>query len=564
AALLGVLKAGGAYVPLDPSYPAERLRFMLADCGAAVLLTRRQLLDSLPEHSAHLLCLDDLSGEDEGAASDVAAPPLPPESLAYVIYTSGSTGTPKGVMASHRNLAHSTAARLSYYGAAPVRFLLLSSFSFDSSVAGLFWALCSGGVLLLPAAETHRDAAAIARMAREAAATHLLCLPSFYAALLAEWGGGLPPTLQGAVVAGEACPPPLVASHRAVAAAGRPRLYNEYGPTEATVWSSVAECGVAEAARDAVPIGRAIPRARLYLLDSRMRPVPVGVSGELYVAGEGVTRGYLRRPGLTAERFVPDPFSSEPGGRLYRTGDVARHLADGRVEFLGRVDEQVKVRGYRIELGEVEAALGRHPAVREAVVVAHEDLTGGKRLVAYVVAGSPDEAAPGRLRDFLRERLPEYMVPSAFTTLERMPLTSNGKVDRRALPIPNNFRPETEAVYTPARSAAEEIVADIWSRVLRVERVGVLDNFFNLGGHSLLATQVMSRTRNAFQLDVEQLPLRLLFEAPTVAGLVERLGRAWGAPEVVEEIARTLRELEQFSDDEVDLMLSERDAEPSR
>ncbi|MET0621401.1 MAG: amino acid adenylation domain-containing protein, partial [Pyrinomonadaceae bacterium] len=436
AALLGVLKAGAAYVPLDPSYPAERLRFMLEDCGAAVLVTQRRLLDSLPEHSAHLLCLDDLTtaeesvrGESAGAAP--AAFDALAENLAYVIYTSGSTGRPKGVCVTRRNLMHSTSARLSYYGRQPTRFLLLSSFSFDSSVAGLFWALCTGGALILVHEAGRREVAEVSRLAGATGVTHLLCLPSLYAALLGEWGGRLPPTLKGAVVAGEACPPLLVGRHlaaagsdagagdSAAAAAGRARLYNEYGPTEATVWSSVAECGAAEAARDAVPIGRAIPRARLYLLDSRMRPVPVGVSGELYVGGEGVTRGYLRRPGLTAERFVPDPFSSEAGGRLYRTGDVARHLADGRVEFLGRVDEQVKVRGYRIELGEVEAALLSHPAVAEATVVACDDGAGGKRLVGYATLDGRHAPVARRLLRLKREgplgRPRHYELPNGMT-----------------------------------------------------------------------------------------------------------------------------------------------------
>jgi acyl-coenzyme A synthetase/AMP-(fatty) acid ligase len=330
-------------------------------------------------------------------------------------------------------------------------------------------------------------------------------------------------------------------------------LHNHYGPSESHVVTSYTLSKDPDTWASHPAIGQPISNTEIYILDRFMNPVPVGVPGELYIAGVSLARGYINRPDVTAEKFIPNPFSNEPGTRLYRTGDQSRYLPDGNIEYLGRIDHQVKIRGFRVELGEVESVLGQHPAVQEVVVMAREDTPGNRRLVAYVVAGG--QVSIGQLRTFLREQLPEYMVPSAFVLLDKLPLTANGKVDRRALPIPDKSREAAEAFVAP-RNAAEELVAGIWSQVLDIKQIGVHDNFFNLGGHSLLATQVVSRIRSAFQLELDQLPLRQLFETPTVAGLVDALARIWSGMDIVENIAQTLKELEQLSDEEVELMLS--------
>ncbi len=558
--LLAVLKAGGAYVPLDPDYPRERLAWMLEDARPRVVLSSRRFAERLPSGSTRVLYLEDEAGTHDAVDEEEAhgaAPSVAPGNLAYVIYTSGSTGRPKGVMVTHRNLVHSTHARLRYYPEPPGRYLLLSSFSFDSSVAGLFWTLWGGGALVLPREGEQRDAAALCGLVEGAGVTHLLGLPSLYAAMLEAAGGGGAgggrlKGLRAAIVAGEACPPELVRRHGECGMGAG--LYNEYGPTEATVWCSVHRCAgageEAERRERVVPIGRAISNARLYVLDGGMRPVGVGAKGEIYVGGEGVSRGYLGRAGATAERFVPDPFSGEAGGRLYRTGDVGRYLPDGVIEYAGRVDEQVKVRGYRIELGEVEAALRGHEHVSDAVVVTRDwselqpppaaaqngegalrlkDLgknghgtSGDKRLVAYVVPRLEQSLTTGTMQDFLKAKLPEYMVPSAYVFLKELPLTPNGKVDRRALPAPNLSRPDLNEAFVSPRTPVEARLAQIWSQVLGVSQVGVNDNFFALGGHSLLATKIILKVCAAF--DVE-LPLRSVFEQPSVAKMAERVSK---------------------------------------
>ena len=398
--LLGILKAGGAYLPVDPAYPLERISFMLEDAGVALLLTQERLAETLPAHWGQTLCLDADWGEVASRSAENPPGAAGAGDLAYVIYTSGSTGRPKGVMVSHANLAHSTAARLDYYGRGRVgAFLLLSSFAFDSSVAGFFGTLCGGASLVLADAGLHLEAAHLWDLIERHGVSHLLTLPSFYSALLAGPSAGRWGTLRAVTVAGEACPSRLVGEH--LRAAPGVRLLNEYGPTEATVWSSVHECrGVDEGRR--VPIGRPIANAQMWVLDGGLRPAPVGVTGELYVGGLGVARGYLSRAGLTAERFIPHPYSAEGGERLYRTGDLGRYLAGGEVEYLGRADEQVKVRGYRIEVGEVEAALRRCASVRECAVTAREDEPGDRRLVGYVVAAEGAAAQAGELREHLR------------------------------------------------------------------------------------------------------------------------------------------------------------------
>src|SRR6476660_1691917 len=499
--LVGTLKAGGAYLPLDPDYPPERLAFMLADAGAPVLLTRAALRGHLPAHDAHVVCLD---ADWPAIARQPATAPvtgLAPQHPAYVIYTSGSTGTPKGVAVTHGGIPNLAAVQIDRFAiTSQARVLQFASQSFDAAVSEIVTAFASGATLVLPSAWRSGDA--LAHLIRAHGVTHATLPP----VLLPDLPEDLP--LQTLVVAGESCAPALVARW----SRGR-RMINAYGPTETTVCATMSE---ALAGAIVPPIGRPIWNTRVYVLDGGWEPVPAGVSGELYSAGSGLARGYVGRAGLTAERFVADPFGAA-GSRMYRTGDLARWRGDGMLEFLGRADAQVKVRGFRIEPGEMEAALVGHGSVAQAAVIAREDGPGGKRLVGYVVAAGaavPDAAV---LRSHLGRSLPEHMVPSAFVVLDRLPLTPNGKLDRRALPAPEQ---PVGAVRRVPRTPQEEILCGLFAEVLGLERVGIDDNFFALGGHSLLATRLISRIRST--LDVE-LAIRSLFEAPTVEALCDRL-----------------------------------------
>ena len=516
--LLGILKAGAAYLPLDGSYPETRLRWMVEDAGAQVVVTGQGHADLWGDEVAVV----SLAGLDEGDGRALKETSVSAGSLAYVIYTSGSTGRPKGVCVTHRNAVHSTSARLSYYEEPISAYLLLPSFAFDSSVAGLFWTLSQGGTLVIPTEEAASDPEQLAGLIERHWVSHVLGVPSLYRLLIQESTTEQLASLRTAIVAGEACSRDVVRLH------GEKLpdvpLFNEYGPTEATVWSTVHRCDP-EAEAPVVPIGRPIANTRVYLLDEHGQRVPIGTPGELYLGGEGVARGYLHRPDLTAERFLADPFE-ESGGRLYRTGDRARFRRDGALEFLGRLDEQVKVRGYRIEPGEVEAVLNQHPSVQEAAVVAREGKGGDARLVAYLTPAAssttrrPETGADPKamlldVQAHLGTKLPRYMVPSQWVVLDELPRTPNGKLDRRALPAPQQGEVGRDAYVAP-RSTIEERLADIWADVLGRERVSVEADFFALGGHSLLAIKVMSRVREAFEVD---LPLSSLFSAPTVASL---------------------------------------------
>jgi amino acid adenylation domain-containing protein len=534
--ILGVLEAGGAYVPLPPGYPAERIAFMLEDSGARVLVTRTREAAALGPFSGTIVRLDDEAALAESAGTDapVAAPPAPPGpsaplgAPAYVIYTSGSTGKPKGVVVTRANLAHSTLARLEYYRRKPECYLLLSSFAFDSSVAGIFWTLAQGGKLVLPSEGFEQEIPAVARLVREHRVTHLLALPSLWNVMLETRKGDELASLTTVIVAGEACPAELVRRHRE--ALPRVELHDEYGPTEGTVWSTVFDCSL-PFERLQVPIGRPVPGAEAYVVDRAGELAPIGLAGELWIGGPGIAAGYHERPELTAERFVADPFHPGPPGpdgrgrRLYRTGDLARFLADGNLEFLGRIDHQVKIRGYRVELPEIEAALMAHPRVREAVVLVREDAPGDRRLVAYVTAkGGPatngGALGPAELREHLSGPLPEYMVPAHFVLLPDMPLLPNGKVDRKRLPAPEQDRSGVRAPYVAPRSALEKVLAMIWSDVLKTPEIGVEDDFFELGGHSILATQLFARMTDMLQAKI---PLRAIFDERTVAGLARAM-----------------------------------------
>jgi amino acid adenylation domain-containing protein len=536
--MLGVLKAGGAYVPLDPGYPAERLAYMLEDAQTPLLLTQEHLRGRLPAHWAQVVCLDSEWKQIEKESGKERDLQIDPQSLAYVIYTSGSTGRPNGTLISHEGLEHSTTARLAYYQETGEAFLLLPSFAFDSSVAGIYGTLSSGGRLVLPAEGVQRDVAVIAEIICREQITQVLTLGSLYELLLEhEEKRGRLASLKVVTVAGEACQGVIVKQHGRRMGRGV-KLHNEYGPTEATVWSTVYQCTEADG-ESRVPIGRPIRNTRVYVLDEKGEMVPLGAAGELCIGGAGVARGYLNRPELTGERFVPDEKSGEKGGRLYRTGDKVRWRLDGNLEYLGRVGQQVKIRGYRIELEEIEGVLQEQAGVQEAVVIAREDRAGQRRLVAYVVlaegkvkvesggeGGSVGEKAEvetgelgAMLRTHLAGRLPEYMVPSVYVRLERMPLTPNGKVDRKALPAPEGAG-YAQRTYEPPQGEMEEVLANLWQELLGIERVGRHDNFFEMGGHSLLAVRMLSHLLSTLNVQVE---LSTLFDYPQLSLFAKRV-----------------------------------------
>ncbi len=557
AAILGALKAGAAYVPLDPGYPEDRLRWVLEDCGARVLLTQEALADRFGWFAGEVVAVDTSLQHDTPVDAGVLSHSSSPDNLAYVIYTSGSTGRPKGVAVPHRavvNFAVDMAARMGL--GAGDRVLQFASLGFDVVVEELFPTWLAGAAVVL-AGEDLFSPPELTRAIAKHGVTGLE-LPTAY---WHEWtydlvhgGGRVPECVRWVIVGGERVAPERLAEW---ATLGVP-LVHVFGLTETACTSTTLRLEAGDdggARRHNLPVGTPHGNVRLYVLDPHGEPVPAGVPGELFIGGEGVARGYLERPDLTAERFVPDPFSAEPGARLYRTGDRVRRLADAGLEVLGRMDFQVKIRGFRIETGEVEAVLTDHPAVREAFVMAREDAPGDRRLAAYVVgegARGPDVEV---LRAWLRGRLPDYMVPADWVVLEALPLTSNGKTDRAALPAPDASAAERE--YAAPRTAVEEVLADIWRDVLGVERVGVHDDFFALGGHSLLATRVVTRTRRMLHAE---LPLRVLFETPTVAGLAAALARLEPRPGQTEKAAKMLRLVAGMSPEEVQRILRERRA----
>jgi len=519
--LLGVLKAGGAYLPLDPTYPAERLAYMLEDAGTPVVLTQQHLRSVLPTHAARVLCLD--TEWDLVRPASTANPGLVtvPESAAYVIYTSGSTGRPKGVIVPHRGLVNHSAAIGRLYELVPGdRVLQFASMSFDVMGEEVYPTWASGATLVLRPDDVATSFGRLLELVERERLTVLnLPIPYWHewVAELARSGDALPTSLRLVVSGSEkALAERLTLWQRAVG--DRVRWLNAYGPTEATITTTTYEPRGPEAGTS-VPIGRPIGNSQAYLLDAHLRPVPVGVPGELYIGGINVARGYLGRPDLTAERFIPDPFSPTLGSRLYRTGDRARFLPSGAIEFLGRFDFQVKLRGFRIELGEIEAALAAHPAVRDSVIVVHESGSAGPRLVAYVVADAFGVDLD-RLRGHLEECLPAYMVPTAFVILETLPLSPNGKLDRRALPAPDTAPTASGATFIAPQTATERAIASIWQEVLGEPRVGLHDNFFDLGGHSLLLARVHAELRR--QLGTS-LTLIDLFKHPTVSALARAL-----------------------------------------
>ncbi len=524
-ALLAVLKAGGAYVPLDPSYPEERLKFMLEDSGARLLLAARSHDGPTPQARARVVFVDnndeehaEASGEGEGHA-----PAVGPRNAAYVIYTSGSTGRPKGVLVEHRGVCNLAEAQARAFDIGPgARVLQFAPFSFDASVSEIFTALATGATLVLAPRASLLPGLALVEMLRAQRVTTVTFPPTVLAATpdaeLAE--------LRTLVVAGEECPAEVARRW----AAGR-RFLNAYGPTETTVCATIAE---RPDTGGRLPIGLPMSNTEVYLLDDDMQPVPVGVAGELCVGGCGLARGYLNRPGLTAERFIPHPFTSEPGARLYKTGDLARFRPDGQIELTGRRDQQVKVRGFRVEPGEVEAALAAHPGVQQAAVVALGEGPGDRRLVAYVSHAGGASPEPDALRRHLKGRLPEHMMPSAFVALDSLPLTPSGKVDRAALPALDGARPRLEQAFVAPRNELERMLCEMWCGVLRVGEVGVFDNFFDLGGDSIHAAVFINSLQKRLGAVVYVVAL---FDAPNVAALAAYLGEHY--PEAVARVCGT-------------------------
>jgi len=532
--LLAILKAGGGYLPLEPGHPTERLAYMLDDAGAKVILTQDRFASRITVASATVLPVDSMS--DTLAAYD-SLPPVNetlPGNVAYLIYTSGSTGRPKGVVVPHRGVVN----YLSWCaGAYPLGegngTAVQSPIGFDLTVTSLFAPLVRGrAVTLVPEEEGIEGLSAVMRERSDLSLvkitpSHLEVLSEM---ISADEAAGC---ARAFVIGGEA----LLSESLSYWRENSPdtRLINEYGPTEAVVGCCVYEVKKQEILAGSVPIGRPIANARIYLLDANLLPVPTGVPGELFIGGDCLARGYLNRADLTAERFVPDPFGAEPGARIYRTGDVARHRPDGDIDYLGRSDQQVKVRGIRVELGEVEAALSQHPAIRDAIVMVREDIPGDKRLAAYYVAQEGQTPGIDDLRAFLGDMLPEYMIPASFMMMSSFPLSPNGKVNRAELPAPEGLRPRLQAAYVPPQSEAEQKISAVWEEVLRIDKVGIYDNFFDLGGHSLLVVTVNRKLRETFKKDISMVDM---FRYPTINSLAKYLTEEVAEEESFQESER--------------------------
>jgi amino acid adenylation domain-containing protein len=543
-AMLAVLKAGGAYVPLDPTYPEARLSFMVDNAQLELLILQSGLNRCFPNLRPTVQCLvlDDLAPQLSKLSPVNPAAKTVPTDLAYVIYTSGSTGQPKGVMVEHKGLGNLAFAQIEAFEITQhSRILQMASFSFDASVSEILMAFCAGATLYLGNAEMLL-ASETASLVQQQGITHLTIPPSALSVLALENLA----SVEHLIVAGEACPPELVAKW-----SSRPGFYNAYGPTESTVCATISDC-IATQAKP--PIGSPLPNIQVYVLDSHLQPVPIGVPGELLIGGIGLARGYLHRPELTAERFIPHPFC--PGERLYRTGDLVRYRPDSQLDYLGRIDQQVKLRGFRIELGEIESVLLQNPNVKEGVVVVYQPDTQesaqGQTLVAYVVPQT-EALTTQSLQQWVRDRLPQYMVPGVVVMLEALPLTPNGKVDRKALPAPQDRDRQRQSSYVAPSNEIEATLVEIWSELLGVASIGVEDNFFELGGHSLLAMQLLSRIQTQFQVKVQLQPL---FEQPTIARLAELIVTEQLCQTDIDVLEQLFAEVEQVSEEDALNLLS--------
>ncbi|NMG07610.1 non-ribosomal peptide synthetase [Brasilonema sp. UFV-L1] len=530
--LLGILKAGGAYVPLDPNYPQERLSYMLADSQLPILLTQQHLFKQLPQHQTQTICLDEDWQNFADYSQDNPCRQVKSDNLAYIIYTSGSTGKPKGTMILHSGIVNYLSWCIKAYNVAEGEGSTVnSSISFDATITSLFSPLLIGLMVVLLPEKGEIEALKTALCSGtkfslvKITPAHLKILSHLFASEQVNI------QTQAFIIGGEALSEKVTSFWQKHAPATR--LINEYGPTETVVGCCIYEVGKQSLRGGDIPIGRPISNTQIYILDSHLQPVPVGVAGELYIGGDGLARGYLNRPELTQEKFVPNPFDfskvksmplSEAKGqksKLYKTGDLARYLPDAKIEFLGRIDQQVKVRGFRIELGEIEAALNTHPQIQQAVVIATEDIFDKKRLVAYFVS-SDESLTTNQIREFLKQKLPEYMVPNVFVTLDTLPLTSNGKIDRFALPAPDKEITLSTEAYVKPQTELERMIATIWQEVLQVEKVGLYDSFFDLGGHSLLLIKVHNKLREIFNQDISILEM---FKHPTVSSFAQYLNQ---------------------------------------
>ena len=509
--IIGILKAGGVCVPLDPEYPKERLAFMLEDAQVSVLLTQKGLLENIPHHKGHVLCIDTSWETITQESTEPPVTKVTAENLAYIFYTSGSTGKPKGVMISHLGRCREFWEQTAYQLTETDRRLIQTS-----SLLELFGILRVGGQGIIVRPGKHRDSAYLTKVIAEHKITEMSLIPSMLEVFLEEPGLDHCNCLKHVSSGAEAWPIGLQERFFNRLSAS---LHHTYGLTELSSYATLWNCK-GGSNQPIMIIGHPVAGMKVYLLDSNLQLVPIGLPGELYISSIGLARGYLNQPELTAEKFIPNPFSDEPGARMFKTGDLARFRLDGTIEFLGRLDNQVKIRGFRIELEEIEAVISQHPAVRKTAVIDRENGSGDKRLVAYVVSNQKQAPTIDELRCFLKRKLPEYMMQSAFVMLDALPLTPNGKLDRHALPASDQLRPDQSAMFVAPRTPIEQRIADICAQALGLEQVGVHDNFFELGGHSLLATQLISRLRQTFGME---LPLRTLFEAPTVAELGDRI-----------------------------------------
>ncbi|MEZ4885256.1 MAG: amino acid adenylation domain-containing protein [Chitinophagales bacterium] len=522
--ILGIMKAGGIYVPIDPSYPDERIQYILEDTSTKILLTQQHLITKFGEVeqviSFETDWLNILNYPTEAPFVE-----LQNHDLAYIIYTSGSTGKPKGVMVTHENLWYSTTARLQYYPDKVRSFLLLSSFAFDSSVAGIFWTLADGGTLVLPPQNTEKDPLCLVNLIEEHHISHLLCLPSLHNLLL-DYPTSKLVSLQTVIVAGEACPKSLVNKHYQVLPSIN--LYNEYGPTEGSVWSTVYYCPKQMIEAQSVPIGKGIAHAKIYILDENQQPVKLGEQGEIYIGGKGVAKGYLHQTKLTDEKFLELQISNEKPAKVYRTGDLGSWLSDGNIEFLGRTDHQIKLRGYRIELGEIEEVICQQAGVQEAVVVVKGNAANSRKLVAYATLQPGYPLKEVEIKANLKQHLPEYMIPTNIVFLKEIPRTPNGKINRKSLselqlPFENTNRTlKSNHLLQRQNDALENFMLQLWCEILEVESVGLKDKFFELGGNSLQAAQFINQVQKELQ---ESIFIVTIFDNPTIAEYAAMLRR---------------------------------------
>ena len=550
--LLGILKAGGAYVPLDPSLPESRLAYTLKDAQINVLLTQSHLLGSIPNYeNYHTSCLDRSWGEISQEDSSNPISKATPSNLVYVMYTSGSTGTPKGVMIEHKALFNRLYwMQETFQLNRTNRVLQKTPFAFDVSVWEFFWPCLAGATLVFAKPEGHKDAGYLVDTIMQRNIDTIHFVPSMLEAFVQHPSVSTCNSLKRIICSGEALSHDL--KQRLLQCLPDAELYNLYGPTEATIDVSWWNCRQ-QTDKAMVPIGRPVANTQLLILDNHLNLMPIGAPGELYIGGVQLARGYLNRPELTQERFIPNPFPKIPSQRLYKTGDRCRYLSDGAIEYLGRLDSQIKLRGYRIELGEIESILTQHQQIQQAIVLLTENHPGHECLVAYLVATSTANLCIDDLRDHLKNQLPDYMIPSAFVCLDQLPLMANGKIDRKALPRPSDERLVTAQTYIAPRTPIEELLCQIWQDVLSVDKVGVNDNFFDLGGHSLLGTMVMSRVASLFGIDF---PLLFLFELPTIANLAQSIENHLIDQFHPDELSEAIAELDDLSDNDVEQLLS--------